>query len=275
MPRPNETALKLAPVVSPPKSKPEAYLLEYQRDPTIQRRLFSFFYNPQTLRYTRNAKYSATETFAAKKQDQQYGYTEGWSLEVPDCYLDTYCLGRTVRPFKEAIDTLLEARLDKGEFAPPVLSFVFGGQIFAPCVLTKVSWDESAWIGGDPARVRISMSFLEVPIDRDEKAKELQLKSDDPKLKAKEAEGKPRKPLTPRQNQEGGEKGKEWLKANVSQLDPNTQKIVRSGKYTVTTNPNTGDVKLFDSKGQAIGTVGRWNGQTFSTANVGALIKAK
>lgn len=265
MPRPNETAIKLAPKVSPPKAKPEAFLLEYQRDPTIQRRLFTFWYNPQTLRFSRGAKYSSTETFAAKVQDQQYGYTEGWSLEIPDCYIDTYCMERSARIFKQGIDSLLEARLEKGEFAPPVVSFVFGGQIFAPAVVTKASWDESAWVGGDPARVKFSLSLLQIPVDRDEKSQELQLKQDDPKLAANEKDGKPRKPLTPRQNQEGSDKGKDWLKANTAKLDPQTQKLVRSGQFKMTTNPNSGDVSLIDSKGKTVAIVGRWNGTAFDS----------
>lgn len=275
MPRPNEAALKSAPEVTPPKAKPEAFLLEYNRDPTIQRRLWTFFYNPQTLDWSRSAKYSAVETFAAKVQDQQYGYTDGKALEVPDIYLDTYCLGRTVRPLLEGINTLLEARLDKGEFAPPVLSFVFGGQIFAPCVLVKATWKETAWIGGDPARVRMSLSFLEIPLDRDDKAKELQLKSDDPKLAAKTAEGKPRQPLTDRQKKDASDQAKKWLKENNAKLDAQTQKTVRSNSYSLLTNGQSGDVKMFDAKKQAIGTVGRWDGTKFTTANVNTLIKPK
>lgn len=273
MPRPNSIALKSAPVVTAPKGKAEAFILEYGEEKT-EKRLWTFFYNPQSLRYSRAAKYSSTETFAARVQDQQYGYTEGKTLEISDIILDSYCMGRTVRPLIEGINKLLEARLERGEFAPPVLSFIFGTQRFAPCALTKVSWDETAWIGGDPARVKMSLSFIEMPIpeSRGKKSKDLQLKDD---ADNKAGTGKPSKPLTDRQQVEAKQKAREWLNKNQSKLDPQTQKAIRSNQYDVTADPKTGDVKLLSSKKQAIGTVGRWDGKIFKTENVGTLIKKK
>lgn len=255
----NQDAISKLP--SAPKGWVEAYLIEYSTDLSVEERLWTFFYNPQMLRFSGDAKYNETGTFAAREQNQQFGYSSGLTLEVPRLYLDSYCLGKSLRPLLEGLDELRKADVKKSKFNPPILSFIWGSRRFSPCVLTRISWDESAWLSGEPARVQMSLTFLQVPKPGALGAKMTTTTFDADK---KALEGKPRQELTDRQRQDASTKAREWLAANQQTLDSTTQNLVRSNRYKLLTDAKTGDVTMLDLKGQKVGTVGRWDGKTFT-----------
>jgi hypothetical protein len=249
------------------KSNVEAYLIEYSIDPSAANRLWTFFLNPSVLSFSGETKYTSSETFAARVQDQQFGGSSGQVLEIPNLYLDSYCLNKSLRPLLEGIEELRRADLKNSKFSPPILSLIWGSRRFAPCVLTRVKWDEAAWLGGEPARVQMNLSFVQVPPPGERGIAAIPPEPDIP------TDGSPAQDLTERQRQDGSAKAKEWLNANVSELDTNTQSLVRSNRYRLSTDAKTGDVTMFDVDGKTLGVVGRWDGTTLTTENISTFVK--
>ncbi len=259
----NASAIANLPAAS--KSQVEAVLMEYSVDPTTEKKLWTFFYNPSVLRFSGDAKYSESGTFAAREQDMQYGNSTGLTLEIPNLYLDSYCLGKSLKPILDGLDELRKADIKQSKFSPPILSFVFGSRRFAPCVLTRVGWDEVAWLGGQPARAQMNMTLMEIPAPgklglaaiAPEQQTLNQLPTD----------------LTERQRGEGSAKAKEWLNANIQAVSPEVQSLVRSNTYKLATDAKTGDVTMQKADGTAIGVVGRWDGKVFTTEKINTLPK--
>lgn len=245
----------------------EAQLLDYNKGD----RLWTFFYNPQALKFSRSAKYSESETFAAKRQEIQYSNTTGATLEIGEIYMDSYCLGKSLRPLIEGINYLLEAKLEKNEFAPPLLSFVFGSRRFAPCVLARLDWQETAWLGGEPARVTMSMTLMEAPRPISRTTSSTALPEVERFETPHERDKGPRLSLTERQQADAKKQAEANLKANLSKLSTETQNLIRSKAYSLTVDPNTGDVDLLNAKKTKVGRVGRWDGKVFTAEAIATL----
>lgn len=226
---------------------------------TPQNRVWNFLINPSVLSYSRSAVYSDTQTWAAKKQDIQYFTTNGQTLKMPNIILDSWHDGRSLRPLIEGINALLEAQIDQNRYYPPVLSFVWGSTRFAPCVLTEVTWDEAAWLSGEPATVVLNLTFREVPEPRSRgtAAADTQLA---PNEEASE-QGSPRLPLTDAQASQASTYANQFLDQNLNNWSPEIQAQVRSDSYRLLTNRATGDVQMLNPDGTVIGTVLRWNGE--------------
>ncbi|NJR38521.1 MAG: hypothetical protein HC781_06340 [Leptolyngbyaceae cyanobacterium CSU_1_4] len=265
MPSPNQAAI--AALTAAQKSHVEAYLIEYSVDPASADRLWTFFLNPSVLSFSGETKYTASDTYAARVQDQQFGNSTGLTLEIANLYLDSYCMGKSLRPLLEGINELRKADLKNSKFNPPILSFVFGARRFSPCVITRVKWDEAAWLGGEPARAQLSITLMEVPVPGERGVAAIPPEPEAP------TDGSPPQELTERQRQDGSTKAKEWLNANVGSLETSLQSIVRTNRYRLSTDAKTGDVTIFDLEGKSLGTVGRWDGATLTTENINALKK--
>lgn len=249
------------------KATAEAYLIQYSADAKSEQRLWTFQYNPSILKFSGEAKYSTVETFATRSPDQQFANSSAQKLEIPNIYLETYSERKSLKPLLDGIDELRKAKLDKRQFSPPILLFVFGSRRFGPCVITNVSWDEASWLGGAPARAQLSLSFLEVPKPGVLGMKAIPPEPDPPK------DGKPSKPLTDRQKEEAIAKAQEWLKSNESKLDPRIVTTLKKKEFKLEPDPKSGDVTMLDPKGAKIGIVGRWDGKTFKTEKVNTIPK--
>jgi hypothetical protein len=264
MARFNQSAIANLPAAS--KSQAEAVLMEYSIDPTTEKKLWTFLYNPSVLRFSGDAKYSESGTFAAREQDMQYGNSTGLTLEIPNLYLDSYCLGKSLKPLLEGIDELRKADIKQSRFSPPILSFVFGSRRFSPCVLTRVGWDEVNWLGGEPARAQMNLTLQQIP-----EPGKLGLGAIAPELQSLDQLPAD---LTERQREEGSAAAKEHLNANIQTLSPEVQGLVRSNAYKLGTDAATGDVTMVRADGTAIGVVGRWDGKELATENVSTLPNA-
>jgi hypothetical protein len=240
-----------------------AHLVEYKLDKKAEKNpVWSFQFNPQSLRYGAAAKYTESGTMSVREPDLQFGSTEAETLEIPEIYLDTYAQGRSLQPLLDGIRELLKADLKNGQFAPKVLSFVWGHKRFGPCVLNSAPWEETAWVAGAPARVKLSLKLTRVP-PPDQLGQ--QPIAPEPDAKQREADGSPRKDLTDRQRKDASDAAKAWLKANQSTQSPKVSTAVKSNAYKLSTDKATGDVTMLDGKGGTIGIVGRWNGKEFAT----------
>lgn len=253
MPKTNSAAIANLPTAQ--KNWVEAFLIEYSVEETVEeKRLWQFQYNPSVLRFSGESKWNAVETFAAREADQQFGSSTGLTLEIPNIYLDTFCLGKSLKPLLDGLDELRKADIRQSKFNPTILSFVFGSRRFSPCVLTRLNWDEVAWLGGEPARVQLSMTLQQLPIPG-----KLGLAAIAPELQL------PPEGLTERQRGEGSEAAKKWLTDNAQTLSPDVQNLVRSNGYKLSTDAD-GKVTMTNAAGQAIGILGTWDGSQLDTS---------
>ena len=248
----------------------EAYLIEYGVEDEADR-LWTFWLNPSTLRFSGDTKYSPANQFAAREEDFQFGYSTGLTLSIPDLLFEAYCIRKSIRPILEAIDELRKANIKQNKFAPPILSFIWGGRKFSPCVLTSVQWDETAWLTGEPARATMSLSFQQIP-----EPGKLGLGNIAPELETADDSlpgNKLRNPLTTRQQSDGIAKAQDYLTQNIQRYDDATQALIKSAdlKSLLSIETNTGLVTLKDSKGTVKGLAGQWTGTEFKVESVETL----
>ncbi len=234
----------------------EAVLLEYDIEGKKEKPLWLFLVNPATLDYQDSAEYSEVSPLASRVKVKQYNASSGAELTISDLLFSTYCLGKSLKPLTEGIQALLKAKTEENKFAPPVLMFRWGTKRFGPCVLTDVKWTESAWLGGEAARLKMSLTLEEIPkpltkaeIEAKQKLKD---KADEQK---REKDGKPPIKLTDRQRQEASTKAKEYLKANTKVWAPDIQSAIEKGNYKLSTDADTGDVTMVDVTGKKLGVV--------------------
>jgi hypothetical protein len=260
--RPNPAAITKTKAAT--KGRVQAWLMEYKLTGGGDR-LWELWYPPQTLKFSGSANYTEQATLSAREHDWQYGSSTGLKLEIPNLVLDGYCLGRSVQPLVDGLEELRKAKPKEGIFAPPVLLFAFGGRRFGPCVLTDIQWEEVAWLSGEAARLQLSITLQEVP--KPPNAGTPTEPAADTSAAQKEKDGKPRKPLTIRQRQDGSAKALAWLKANPVALPAQLKAVVSASTFRLSTDTDSGDVKISGADGTALGTVGRWDGRTFLTDN--------
>lgn len=215
-------------------------------------RLWEFIYSPEEKSFSRRSNYAEAPTGAGSVPAQNYLYTSGKTLTLSNLLMDTYCEGKSLRQSLQDLEGLLVVDVKKG-LQPYMLYFVWGTEKFGPCVLTDISWKETSWLGGEPAAARLDMSLLEVPL---------------PDSQPKQSNPIPSSTinLTDRQREDGRKKAQEWLNSNLSKLSPTTKQAVQSKSFKWLTD-STGVIKITNSKGETLGTVGTWNGTTFTTTN--------
>lgn len=238
-----------------------AWLAIYDPDPKkASQPIWQFQYNPSSLKFRTSAEYAEQKTLSGDVPEQQFFTTSGTTLQISQIYLDSYCLGKSLQPLLDGIEALLMAKVDKQQYSPPVLTFIFGTRRFGPCVLTECEWTETAWLSGAPAKAEMSLSFKEVPVDR---------KTADKAIAPKDSkDGAPRIKLTERQRKEGSDKAIANLiaPATLAKLSASVQGTIKSKAYKVSTDENTGDVILYDAKGNKLGAIGRYDGTKLDTS---------
>lgn len=264
----NPTAYRNLPKAEASQEIVEAVLLEYDMNGKEEKPLWFFLVNPRALQFQDQAEYGTVSPLATKAKHRFYNAASGATLRISDLVFSLYCLGRSARPLIDGARALLRAKPEENKFAPPVLMFRMGRRRFGPCILTSVDWSEEAWLGGDPARVKMSLVLEEIarpltPAELEAKAKAKEQAERD----KNKAEDKPKLPLTQRQREEASKAAKEYLTKNAEEWDANVQSLVKRGAYKLSTDEKTGDVTMFDSKGQKLGTVLRALGDKKLLAN--------
>ncbi|MDM9583098.1 hypothetical protein [Nostoc sp. GT001] len=238
-----------------------AVLLEYDISGNTPKPLWVFLVNPQSLRFSREAKYTEISPLASQRSEIQYAATTGQTLSIPDLILQTWYCGKSLRPLLEGINLLLEADIKNKKYAPPILKFQMGTREFGPCVLTNVQWEESAWLGGEPASVKLGLELKEVPkvISRGE-IEQQKTKGMETAKATREKQGKPRLPLTDRQRTDAAAHAKKYLETNIKQWAADVQAAIRGNKYKLSTDANSGAVAMVGVGGKSLGTVLTWDG---------------
>lgn len=260
----NATALNKLPKATRQSKGIEAVLLEYDISGAAPKPLWIFLVNPQSLKFSKSARYNEIFPLASKQSELQYSSTEGQTLSIADLTLTTWYEGKSLKPVLEGITKLLEADINNKKYSPPVLKFQMGSRTFAPCVLTKIDWQETAWLGGEPATVKLSLELKEIAkvVSRGqiESARDTRLRN---ALNQREQSGRPRTRLTDRQRAETSATAKKYLESNVSVWSAEVQAAVKGKKYKVTTNADTGEIKLIGANNKQLGLIGKTDGKVF------------
>lgn len=245
------------------KGKAEAVLLEYDISGNAPKALWLFLVNPQSLKFSKSAEYNEIKPLGSKVSELQYTSSGGRSLSISEIVMQTWYCGKSLRPLLEGVQKLLEADIKNKKYSPPILKFQMGAREFGPCVLTKLDWDESAWLGGEPASVRLNLELREVPkvVSRGEieKAKE---KATESAKTTREQQSKPRLPLTDRQRSDGSAAAKKYLETNINSWAADVQAVIRGNKYKLATDKSSGQVVMSDTSGKKLGVVLVWDGVT-------------
>ncbi|MBW4675974.1 MAG: hypothetical protein KME52_18705 [Desmonostoc geniculatum HA4340-LM1] len=255
----NDKAYNQLPDASKEGASIEAVLLEYDISGNAAKPLWLFLVNPQSLRFSREAKYTEISPLASQRSEIQYSATTGQTLSIPDLILQTWYCGKSLRPLIEGINLLLEANIKNKKYAPPILKFQWGTREFGPCVLTNIQWEESAWLGGEPASVKLGLELKEVPkaISRGE-IEQQKTKNLEAAKTTREKQGKPRLPLTDRQRADASAAAKKYLEVNLRQWLPEVQALILSNRYKLITDADSGLVTMIGAGGKKIGTVLAW-----------------
>ncbi|MCC5644797.1 hypothetical protein LC607_17995 [Nostoc sp. CHAB 5824] len=257
----NQQAYASLPTASKQSASVEAVLLEYDISGNAPKPLWVFLVNPQSLRFSREAKYTEISPLASQRSEIQYVSTNGQTLSIPDLILQTWYCGKSLRPLIEGINLLLEADIKNKKYAPPILKFQMGTREFGPCVLTNVQWEESAWLGGEPASVKLGLELKEVPKVVSRGEIELQLtKGMETAKTTREKQGKPRLPLTDRQRADASAAAKKYLETNIKQWAADVQAAIRGSKFKLSTDASSGAVTMIGVGGKTVGTVVVWDG---------------
>lgn len=256
----NQKVFRDLPNAEPQLKGGEAWLMRFSPDLDEEQAAWGFLLSPSALRFSRSAEYGEQSSFAAKVRDRQYSQTSGAILTIPNLAFTTWYYKKSLMPLIDGINRLLEARVEDSQFSPPILSFVMGKRRFAPCVLSEVSWDESAWLGGEPASVSMNLALIEVPfpgLKRDAITPEGEEESPTDSTT-------PRNELTDRQRKEASDAAKKHLQDNQQTFAKVVADKIQSNSYFLETHRETGEVSMLDANKDFIGIVGTSNGQDFN-----------
>jgi len=206
----------------------------------------SFLFNPESKRYSLGAEYAQAGAVGTAIKDLNYVGSSGRSLELSDLLLDSHVAGKSLGKLLEGLQALTKPQ-GQG-LAPPVVSFVWGSDIFGPAVITSLDWTESGWLSGEPALARLSMTLEEVPVDETTAAAPIAPTG--------------AVSLTDRQKEEATAQASGWLADNAARLKPLVRNAIASS--TVAFAPaDDGGIGLLDGKGALLGSAGFWDGFTF------------
>lgn len=216
---------------------------------------YPFLFNPERIRYSREAIYATSPTAASSTQRKDYQYTSNLKIDIPDLLLETSGEGKSVRPLLEGLNELLVADTVNNSLEPPLIGFRWGTESIYPAVLESISYETVAWLGGEPASGRLSITLTQVPLPDNQPSQSQPPSADELNTVA----------LTDRQRQDARTAAATWLNSNINSLRPRVREKVRSRAFRYLTNTN-GEVRITDSEGNDLGLVGTYNGTTLDTS---------
>jgi hypothetical protein len=209
--------------------------------------LYKFLYAPEKQSFSKSAKFTEVAVGGKAIMPVVYGYTTGTTLRLDNLLIDTFCDGRSGRELIEGLGRLTLP--DAETLKPKIVYFVYGTFSFGPAYITNLDWETEAWLNGEAAIGRVNISLIEVPGSPTTATTS---------GAATPAASSPN--LTDRQKLEARQQADAWLSANINRLKPDIQQRVRSRSFKFLTSDN-GTVQITDASGQALGTVGTWDGR--------------
>ncbi|KOP22830.1 hypothetical protein AMR41_29505 [Hapalosiphon sp. MRB220] len=226
----------------------------------LSKEFYVFLFNPEEKRFSRQANYNEGITALSSTPSQQYNYTSGLTLRLPNLLLETYNQGKNCKLLIQRIQSLMVADPKKGQYSPTPVKFVWGKDSFGPAVVKDVSWVETSWLNGEVASARVDITLVEIPEDQlSQKAR-----SQSSQERLQQASTTPQS-LTNRQKEEARKKADKWLNNNIKKLSDNVSYIVRTKTYIITVD-NNGNVTLYDKKARTLGNIGIYKNSNLNTS---------
>lgn len=240
----------------------EAVLLKYEPEGQAEAIAWGFLINPSSLEFENAANYGEVSPHATTVTSSQYSHTTGQVFTTPGMMFDTWCCRKSLRSLLDGLKKLLEADPENDQYAPPLLRFSWGSFNLGPLLLMKYSYKITAVLDGEPAAVRdLTLTFKEQPRPLTQAEQEAAAQA---RLAAqaadRELDGKPRLPLTDRQQAEAKQRAELFLQRNIALFSADVQAVIRAGGYKLEANPDTGQVTLLNPGGTKLGIVSQFDG---------------
>jgi hypothetical protein len=141
-----------------------AYLID-----SNSKSVYTFLFNPESKSFSRQAYYAEAVTAITSTPSQQYNFTSGLTLQLPNLILESYNRNKTCKSLLQNLQSLMVANPKQGKFAPTTVTFKWGVDTFGPAVITDIDWAETSWLNGEVASARVSLTLLEVPSKESQK----------------------------------------------------------------------------------------------------------
>ena len=261
----NKTAWKSLPQVSKNQidGEIEAVLLDYNTLGAQESIVYVFLINPCQVDFgSYTADYTEVATLANKTPHQSFNYSTEGTLVINDMILSSYCFGKSLRPIIEGAIALTKADTDNNIYAPKILSFRMGTERFEPCVMQQVKYNRDTSLGGEAAKITMSMTLLKVPkpiTKFQQEASEQKKRNDTASSNIKK--GSPPLPLSVREQNDLKVAAKEYIVKMLPRLDPSLiVSPLKSGKYEIKIDKTSGTASFY-SNGVDRGIIVQSNGK--------------
>ena len=218
--------------------------------------LFTFLYNPEAKRFSRQSNYNAGVTALTSTPSQQYQHTTGLTLQLSDLIMISHSEGKTCKQLLQNLQNLMVADPAEGKFSPTPVYFTWGTDKFGPAVITSLDWTETAWLDGQVAEARVNFSLLEIPSS---------VAPLDPSQAKLEKAALKKQTLTNRQKNDALIRAETWITNNIKKINPTILERLRARKFELTVS-NGGTVNLI--VGKNVWIVGQYvNGKLDTSSN--------
>lgn len=261
----NLEALALLKSADRTNQKP-AYLKRVGQDTA----LYYFLYNPSEYSDSITANYSEVASLTASIPYLDYNNSSGITREFSDLLIDTYEDRRSFREIIMGLKSLMIADVANGEYEPSDLEFYWGSEILKPVKLLDFKYRIDSFLGGEPARGVVSLTFKEIPtFDPSKKEGKTSETSNNSNLVTKNQERvvntsyPDRINLTDRQIFEGLAVVKSYLQSNTQKYSATIKKLIQTKNYNL--EITVGGIVWFYRKGDTnpLQKIGTYNGRKF------------
>jgi len=197
----------------------------------------TFLYNPERLKWSRQAVYSESATVGTPISAQELIRSGNRVLDIPDLLLDSQAAGKSLRPLLEGLELLL---------LPPKSNvfFVWGSERFGPAVVQSMDWEVTGWLSGEPAIARLNLSLL------GDKPKDAPVPAQVPDREIY---------LTERQQAEGATQGAAFARSNF--ISPEISAAIADTTSQFVAD-QSGLIEIVSSTVRE--TIGTWTGRVFN-----------
>jgi hypothetical protein len=241
----------------------EAVLLDYNTVGAEESVVYTFLMNPCQVDFGPYvADYTEIPTLSNKTPNQVFNHSNDGTLVISDMILSSYYFGKSLRPIIEGAIALTKAETENNIYAPKILSFRMGSERFEPCVMQQVKYNRDTSLGGEAAKITMSMTLLKVPkpVTKFQQEQSDQKRRNDV-VSSNIKKGSPPLPLSVREQNDIMKAAKEYIVKMLPRLDQSS--IVspfKNGNYEIKVDKNTG-VASFYSNGANLGSIVQSNGK--------------
>jgi hypothetical protein len=228
----------------------EAVLLDYNTLGAGESVVYVFLLNPCQIDFgPYTADYTEIPTLSNKTAHQAFNHSGEGTLVISDMMLSSYCFGKSLRPIIEGAIALTKADTENNIYAPKILSFRMGTERFEPCVLQQVKYNRDTSLGGEAAKITMSMTLLKVPkpITAFQQEASDQKKRNDV-VSSNISKGSPPLPLSAREQNDLMKSAKEYITKMLPRLDQSgIVSQFKSGNYEIKIDKTTGTASFYSN----------------------------